>query len=124
MDELKAALQNTKSARACGLDNIPGEVWKLDDFSDILLQLCNAVYNGNPIDKWRQGCILPVPKKGDLGVAWNYRGINLTSIVAKIYKSMLLNRIRPYIDPILRRNQNGFRQNRSTSGQILTVRRA
>ena len=36
---------------------------------------------------------------------------------------MLLNRIRPHIDPILRRNQNGFRQNRSTSGQILTVRR-
>ena len=26
MDELKTALQNTKSAKACGLDNIPGEV--------------------------------------------------------------------------------------------------
>ena len=123
MDELKAALQNTKYAKACGLDNIPGEAWKLDDFNDILLQLCNAVYNGNPIDKRRQGCILPFPKKGDLGVASNYRGINLTSIAAKIYNSMLLNRIRPYIDPILRRNQNGFRQNRLTSGQILTVRR-
>ena len=92
MDELKAALQNTKSAKACGLDNIPGEVWKLDDFNDILLQLCNAVCNGNPIDKWRQGCILPFPKKGDLGVASNYRGITLTSIAAKIYNSMLLNR--------------------------------
>ena len=124
MDKLKAALQNTKSAKACGLDNIPGEVWKLDDFNDILLQLCNAVYNGNPIDKWRQGCILPFPKKrGLLGVASNYRGVTLTSIAAKIYNSMLLNRIRPYIDPIPRRNQNGFRQNRSTSGQILTVRR-
>ena len=36
---------------------------------------------------------------------------------------MLLNRIRPEIDPVLRKNQNGFRQNRSTSGQILTIRR-
>ena len=36
---------------------------------------------------------------------------------------MLLNRIRPVIDPILRKNQNGFRTNRSTSGQILTIRR-
>ena len=122
MDELKAALQNTKSAKTCGLDNIPGEVWKLDDFNDILLQLCNAVYNGNPVDKWRQGCILPFPKKGDLGVASNYHGITLTSIAEKIYNPMLLNRIRQYIDPILCRNQNGFRQNRSTSGQILTVR--
>ena len=36
---------------------------------------------------------------------------------------MLLNRIRPEIDPILLKNQNGFRQNRSTRGQILTIRR-
>ena len=36
---------------------------------------------------------------------------------------MLLNRIRPKIDPVLRKNQNGFRTNRSTSGQILTIRR-
>ena len=36
---------------------------------------------------------------------------------------MILNRIRPEIDPILRKNQNGFRKNRSTLGQILTIRR-
>ena len=36
---------------------------------------------------------------------------------------MLLNRIRPEVDKILRKNQNGFRTNRSTPGQILTVRR-
>ena len=36
---------------------------------------------------------------------------------------MLLNRIRPAVDIILRTNQNSFRTNRSTSGQILTVRR-
>ena len=35
---------------------------------------------------------------------------------------MILNRIRPYVDPILRKNQNGFRTNRSTSGQILAIR--
>ena len=36
---------------------------------------------------------------------------------------MLLNRIRPAVDIILRKNQNDFRTNRSTPGQILTVRR-
>ena len=36
---------------------------------------------------------------------------------------MLLNRIRPKIEDILRKNQNGFRTNRSTTGQILTIRR-
>ena len=40
----------------------------------------------------------------------NYRGITLTAIAAKIYNLMLLNRIRPEIDPILRKNQNASEQ--------------
>ena len=70
-----------------------------------------------------KGCILPFPKKGDLGLAKNYRGIILTSIAAKIYNALLRNRIEPKIDNILRKNQNGFRRNRSTTSQILTIRR-
>ena len=70
-----------------------------------------------------KGCILPFPKKGDLGLAKNYRGITLTSIAAKIYNALLRNRIEPKIDNILRKNQNGFRRNRSTTSQILTIRK-
>ena len=62
-------------------------------------------------------------KKGDLGLAKNYRGITLTSIAAKIYNALLRNRIEPKIDNILRKNQNSFRRNRSTTSQILTIRR-
>ena len=36
---------------------------------------------------------------------------------------MLLNRISPEIDPTLRKNQNGFRTKRSTTGKMLTIRR-
>ena len=68
-------------------------------------------------------CILPFPKKGDLGLAKNYRGITLTSIAAKIYNALLRNRIETKIDNILGKNQNGFRRNRSTTSQILTIRR-
>ena len=56
-----------------------------------------------PIDRWMKGCILPFPKKGDLGLAKNYRGITLTSIAAKIYNALLRNRIEPEIDNILRK---------------------
>ena len=70
-----------------------------------------------------KGCILPFPKKGDLGLAKNYRGITLTSIAAKIYNALLWNHIEPKIDNILRKNQNGFRKNRSTTSQILTISR-
>ena len=70
-----------------------------------------------------KGCILLFPKKGDPGLAKNYQGITLTFIAAKIYNALLQNRIEPKIDNILRKNQIGFRRNRSTTSQILTIRR-
>ena len=121
--ELDSVLKKIKNRKAAGLDEIPPEVWKSRQFDDILLRHCNAVYNQNPIDRWMKGCILPFPKKGDLGLAKNYRGIILTSIAAKIYNALLRNRIEPKIDNILRKNQNGFRRNRSTTSQISTIRR-
>ena len=66
---------------------------------------------------------LPFPKKGDLGIAKNYRVILLTSIAAKIYNAPQRNHIEPKIEKILRKNQNGFRRNRSTASQILTIHR-
>ena len=58
-----------------------------------------------------EGWIFPFPKKGDPGLAKNYRGITLTSIAAKIYKALLRNCIEHKMDNILRKNQ------------ILTIRR-
>ena len=123
IDELETVLRAIKNRKAAGLDEVPPEVWKSRKFDDILLRLCNAVYTQNAIEKWTKGCILPFPKKGDLGIAKNYRGITLTAIAAKVYNALLLNRIRPEVEKILRKNQNGFRRNRSTTSQILTVRR-
>ena len=120
-EELDSVLRKIKTRKAAGLDEVPPEVWKTRQFDDILLWNCNAVYNQNPIGRWMKGCILPFPKKGDLGLAKNYRGITLTSIAAKIYNALLRNHIEPKIDNILRKNQNGFRKNRSMTSQILTI---
>ena len=57
----------------------------------------NKTYHGDAPNLWRKGWILPFPKKGDLSVTNNYRGITLTVVAAKIYNKMLLNRIR-YLD--------------------------
>ena len=92
-------------------------------FNDQLLEFCNYVFYQEPIEYWTKGCILPFPKKGDLSVTDNYMGITLTCIAAKIYNTMIREIIQPDIDEILRPSQNGFRKNRSTVGQILTVRR-
>ena len=110
-EELGSVPRKIKNRKAAGLDEIPPEVWKTRQFDDTLLRHCNAVYNQNPMDIWMKGCIFPFPKKGDLGLAKNYRGITLTSIAAKIYNALLRNRIEPKIDNILRKNQNGFGRN-------------
>ena len=100
---LDSVLRKIKNWKAAGLDEIPPELWKIRQFDDMLLPHCNAVYNQNPVDGWMKGCILPFPKKGDLGLAKNCRDITLTSIAAKIYNALLRNRIEPKIDNILRK---------------------
>ena len=75
---------------------------------------CNAVYNqkhNRQIDKGMH----PSPKKGDLGIAKNYRGITFTSIAAKIYNALPHNCIEPKIEKIFRPHQCGFQRNRSTT---------
>ena len=45
------------------------------------------------------------------------------SIVGKVYKRLLLQRIRKLIDPLLRNTQKGFRQHRGTTEHVLAIRR-
>ena len=105
--ELTKATKSIQNGKAVGLDEIPDKVWKLDEFQELLLESCNRVYFQEIIERWREGCILPFPEKGKLFITKNYRGITLTSISAKIFNPMILNRIRPEVDLILRKN--GFR---------------
>jgi hypothetical protein len=77
--------------------------------------------HGKVPSEWSTAAIVPFPKKGDLTKPANYRGILLTSVAAKIYNKLLMNRIYPFIDPLLRHNQNGFRRGRSTLPHILSI---
>ena len=121
-EERDVILRKIKNRKVAGLDEKASEVWKARKFYDILLRYCNAVYNQNIIDRWTKGCILPFPKKGDLGIAKNYLGITLTSIAVKIYNALLLNCVEQEIEKILGKKQNSFRKNRSMTSQILTIR--
>ena len=112
-----------KNGKALGLDGIPPEVWKLPKIRKILRSFCNETYHGNRPDEWGISAITPIPKKGNLKLTDNYRGISLTQVAAEVYNRLLLNRIRPTIDEVLSPNQNGFRTDRSTAAHILALRR-
>ena len=123
INELSPVLKSLLN-KALGPDKIPAILWKDPIFHQLLLDLCNFAYKNHiSPSTWLRSQIIPIPKTGDLTLPTNYRGISLLPIAAKIYNKLLLNRLRPALGPILRKNQNGFRPGRSTLGQILTLRR-
>ena len=122
---MKQAINSFKNNKAPGTDSIiTTELLKCS--GDFLRQvprgLCNAILSGaDPPWQWTTNRIVPIPKKGDLSLMSNYRGISLVSVAAKLYNRLLLDRIRPHIEPVLRNNEAGF--GRSTFDQISSLRR-
>ena len=103
-EELDSVLRKIKNRKAAGLDEIPPDVWKTRQFDDILLRHCNAVYNQNPIDRWMKGCILPFPKKGDLGLAKKLPMHNTYIHSSQNLQCPTTKPHRTQIDNILRKN--------------------
>ena len=95
-----------KEGKSCGEDGITPEIIKRCDLDDILLYFCNQALEGCIPNLWTISNIIPVPKTGDLTNPTNYRGISLTSVAAKVFNKLILNRIRPLIEDKLRINQN------------------
>ena len=124
LDEYKRAKLSIQCGKSAVEDGIMPKVLKYVPIDEILLDIINNSYiNSEQPDIWNIYNIVPVPKSGDLTKADNYSGISPTSIMAKTYNRMILNRIHPVLDPLLRHNQNGFRQKRTAVGQILAIRR-
>ena len=121
---MEKAKLKVKEGKQSGPDNIPPEVPKRCNLDDVILSFANKLLmDGEKPDQWSKSNIIPIPKKGDLSKGGNYRGISLNAVIAKIVNRLILNRIQPILDPFLRPNQNGFRPGRTTTSQILALRR-
>ena len=81
------------------------ELLKVVDIDDIILNISNKFYmDGQMPDQLGILNLIPLPKSGDLSKTGNYRGIALTSLIMKTINRMILNRLRPVVDPLLRGN--------------------
>ena len=109
----KLAKEVIKEGKSCGVDEIRPEVLKRCNIYDSILYFCNkALLDKIKPTQWSILNIIPIPKKGDisLGSRPNYSGISLTSLVAKTYNRMILNRIRPHLDCHLRKKSKWFQK--------------
>ena len=121
--EVQAVLKTLENGRAAGIDEIPPEVFKVAGIDEVILPIINHMFSvGEVPEQWKVLIMVPVPKKGDLSMPQNYRGISLMVIIAKIYNKLLLYRIRDGLESKLRQTQNGFRPGRSTVHQITVLR--
>jgi hypothetical protein len=125
MEEVTTAIRKLKNGKSAGIDDIQAELLKHggENTTRQIQQLCNRIWETGEVPRdWRDGIIIPLPKKGDLKDCNNWRGITLLSVPGKVMASILLNRIQGAVDDQLRQQQAGFRAGRSCCDQIFALR--
>jgi hypothetical protein len=123
--EIRKAIMHCKNNHAPGPDNIPAEALKADveASTQILCDLFGKIWEEEDVPgEWKGGHLVKIPKKGNLSLCGNYRGIMLLSVPGKVLNGVILQRLKAAVDAELRDNQAGFRPNRSCADQIATLR--
>ena len=124
-EEVSKAICRLKNGKAAGIDGVSAELLKNGGQTVIerLTKLCNEVWRKQTVpEDWKNGIIIPLPKKGNLTDCNNWRGITLLSIPGKVLATVILERIKDAVDKQLRQEQAGFRKGRSCCDQIFTLR--
>ena len=106
------------------MDNIPSEVVQVggEAMIDMLLIICNKIWQtGEWPTPWTQSLVITLPKKGNLQLCQNYRTISLISHPSKVMLRILLNRLKPQAEEIIKEEQASFRAGRSTTEHFFSV---
>jgi hypothetical protein len=72
---------------------------------------------------WKNGTIIPLPKKGDLSKCNNWRGIKLLSVPGKVFCIVIYNRMKLSLGRVICEDHAGFRKGRSCCNHIFTLRK-
>ena len=95
-DEVMKAIKSLKNDKAAGLDNTHAELLKNagEPVIQELTDLCATVWESKEVPAdWKDGVILPIPKKGDLADCNNWRGVTLLSVPGTVMAIIILERI-------------------------------
>lgn len=117
--EIAMVAKNLRNNKACGIDSIPNELYKIASHNDAynskfniaLTNILNETYFGNFFpEEWENSILVPIHKKGDKMDPNNCRGIALISNLLKLLTKILAERIQFTViqNNILEREQIGF----------------
>ncbi len=72
---------------------------------------------------WKRALVMSLCKgKGSQQCSDNYRGINLLSILGKVYTMLLMHRVSRVVEPKLLKTQCGFCSGRGTTNAMFVLR--
>ena len=123
--EVELAIENLKSHKSPGIDQIPAELIKAGGrtIRGVIHKLIISIWNKEELrDEWKESIIVPVYKKGVKTDCNNYRGLSLLPTTYKVLFNILLSRLIPYAEEIIGDHQCGFRRNRLTTDHIFCIR--
>jgi hypothetical protein len=124
VSEFEMAVEKVKTNKSPGTDNIPAELMKAGGrtIRSEIHKLINSIWYKEELpEEWKKSIIIPIYKEGDKTDCSNYRDISLMSTTYKILCSILLSRLTPYAEEIIRDHQCGFQCSRSTTDHILSI---
>ena len=124
--EIERALKQLKNGKAAGPDGIPPDALKVDPKTTaamlhplFLLQIWEME---NVPSEWKNGYLVKLPKKRDLGRCKNWRGIMLLAILCKVFCRFIIERLKHALDHNLRCERTGFRQDKSCADHITCIK--
>ena len=102
--EIQKAINGLSLNKSCGSDNILNEYFI--SAASILLEPLELLFNkildsGKFPTDWSTGIIVPIHKKGDVNDPNNNRGITLVSCFAKLFTTVLNNRLKQSLSTLL-----------------------
>ena len=122
-------LEKISISKAAGPDLIPGRM--LNMLAPELAPIVHAIFTqsldtGELPRDWSLANVAPIFKKGNRGLAENYRPVSLTCIsciTCKLFEHIVCRRILDHVEDhkILTNLQHGFRSDRSCETQLITT---
>ena len=124
-DEILAAMSSLKVGKAGGKNGVLPEMLKCcgANLLEHLVKLFHQVWRDGCVpQEWKDALIVPTPKKGDLSVCDNWRGISLLDISGKLFAKTIQSRLQDVVEEVLPDSQCGFRRGRGCVDMIFCAR--
>ena len=125
-EDIDLGLKNLTNRKAVDLQEMKAEMlkWAGDEAVTWIRDLFNkAIETGMP-EEWTHNWIKPIHKTGDRSVANNYRTIMVGSAMAKLFGTVMENKISSWAEENSKhaKSQAGFRKHYNTTDHLVTLR--